>query len=89
MSVDSQDDFTIGSELLFIHVLYNLIKNALYFTDAKADDATTFIKLTKKKHRAHFRDNGKGISKKELGLIFDKFYTKETHHGSGIGLSVL
>lgn len=84
-----QEDFCfIGSELLFIHVLYNLIKNALYFTAAKADGADKIIIRTdKKNHRVYFKDYGAGIGKKELGLIFDKFYTKETHHGSGVGLA--
>ena len=34
-----------------------------------------------------FRDTGLGIAEEDLPHIFERFFSKDTHHGSGIGLS--
>ena len=76
-----------GKELLVVHVLFNLLKNAFYYLK-KAGKGEVFIWLTsdKKNNTLHFKDTGHGITKKVLAHIFDQFYS-QTLHGTGIGLT--
>ncbi len=88
---DAKNDFKFhGSNLLFEHVIFNLMKNALYYVEAadKGDDGRIYIKLEngEKENKLYFKDTGKGISKAILPKIFDDFFS-ETMHGTGIGLS--
>jgi len=84
-------DFEVrGSEVMLVHVFFNLIKNALHFSrqisepkieirvgDSSSDRARTII----------VRDNGQGISPSDIGSVFRRFYTTDTGRGTGIGLS--
>lgn len=79
-----------GNKLLFEHIIFNLMKNALYYVEkahGKSEGKIT-IKLEKgdQENRLYFRDNGTGISQEVLPKIFDDFFSK-TIHGTGIGLS--
>lgn len=76
-----------GDELLFTHILFNLLKNSLYYIKA-AQKGEIFISVAnnKKSNILYFRDSGKGIPASILPKIFDRFYTK-SHHGTGIGLA--
>ena len=74
-------------------VLYNLINNAINYT---GEDKKVTIKLIsiKNKYRVEVIDTGKGIDKKELKLIWDKYYKSDKTHsrlylGTGIGLSIV
>lgn len=80
-------DFTVkGEYLLITHVLFNLLRNALFHI-AKANKGEIFIWLeTNKENKLFFKDTGTGIAKEWIGRIFDRFYTK-TPHGAGIGLT--
>ncbi|MCB1178358.1 MAG: hypothetical protein KDK36_12305, partial [Leptospiraceae bacterium] len=40
-------------------------------------------------HILKFEDNGKGIEKEKLNLIFDPFYTDKKGEGTGLGLSII
>lgn len=80
-----------GSDLLLVHVLFNLIKNALYFI-AEAGKGEIFISLEIEEgtgaNRIVFLDTGRGIPPQVLPRIFDRFYTSMRNgRGSGIGLS--
>ncbi len=86
---DPEIDFVFsGSANLVIQVLFNLIKNALYIIKAtgrgnikiQLQRGETFNKL-------FFEDTAKGIQPESLSHIFDKFFTKDTAHGAGIGLA--
>lgn len=90
-SANMNEDITfLGHKELTKHVLFNLIKNALYAISS-AGKGEIFITLepdftTKSKCQLVFRDTGLGISPNNLRHIFDRFYTK-TLHGTGIGLA--
>lgn len=77
----------LGQEMLVVHVLFNLMKNALYFI-AKAEKGhiEIFSSEDKSNHYLHFKDFGMGIPADEVDFIFDRFYTG-TGLGTGIGLS--
>lgn len=86
--VDHCDDFYFkGSQILVVHVLFNLLKNALYFI-AEAGKGEIFISEHNHKsyNELHFTDTGPGISPKVLPYLFNRFYTT-TSVGTGIGLS--
>ncbi|WP_198022278.1 sensor histidine kinase [Candidatus Odyssella acanthamoebae] len=82
----ASDQMIIGNKDLLIHVLFNLLKNALYhikedskgeiyiWTENTADFFTIF-----------FKDTGKGIPGNTLPFIFDPYYSS-TKYGTGVGL---
>ncbi len=74
-------------------VLYNLINNAINYT---GEDKVVKIRLKnwKDSYLVEIIDTGKGIKKKELPFIWEKYYKSEKNHqrnvvGSGIGLSIV
>jgi signal transduction histidine kinase len=82
----------IGHKELIKHVMFNLIKNALYAI-ASVSKGEIYITVEpekiskgKKTNQLIFKDTGPGISAQSLPHIFDRFYTK-TRHGTGIGLA--
>ncbi len=85
---ENKDFKFFGDKLLIAHVLFNLLKNALYFL-AKSQKGQIYVWLTEttKYNELHFKDTGPGIPKIDLPRIFDRFFTKGTHRGTGIGLA--
>lgn len=84
------DFFFLGHKELTKHIIFNLIKNALYAI-ASVGKGKIFITIeqavtAKNKGRLIFKDTGPGIAAQSLPHIFDRFYTK-TRHGTGIGLA--
>ncbi|GAB3675246.1 sensor histidine kinase [Salinisphaera aquimarina] len=79
-----------GSQLLMIHLLFNLLKNALYFL-AQVDGGEIRIWTERSPagaHRLHFRDTGPGIHPSVLPRIFERFYSAMPRgQGTGIGLA--
>lgn len=75
-----------GDPLLLKHVLFNLIKNALYYVKAaNKGEIMIWTKRGEKVNYLYFKDTGKGIAAADLPFIFDRFYSR-TKHGTGIGL---
>jgi signal transduction histidine kinase len=76
-----------GDELLMTHVIFNLLKNALYAI-AETQKGEIFIWLTNgsKYNYMHFKDTAKGITKEEQEKLFEPF-NSNTPVGTGIGLS--
>ena len=94
VNINKDFDESVGPLLLdeknIKQVLINLIMNARYAVDEQG------LITVKTKRDTLFDDviiqvvdNGKGIEKKNLGRIFDPFFsTKPTGEGTGLGLSV-
>lgn len=88
-----QGDFSfLGSELLTVHVLFNLIKNALRHI-AESGKGSILISIHQSiwANQVTFRDTGSGIMPDSLPHIFTRFYTSNTDNdivlGAGIGLA--
>lgn len=88
ISVDIKGNFYFkGSQNLMIHVLFNLLKNALYYVKSSGEgNIYLWMEPGQKINRLYFKDTGSGIPKQKLPYIFDRFYS-QTKYGTGIGLS--
>ncbi len=85
-----ENDFTLHApRLLVIHILFNLIKNSLYYVQ-QAGGGRIVISANKIKDGKQIivYDNGAGIPQHIQPHIFERFYTTTiTGQGAGIGLS--
>ncbi len=87
-------DFEVrGKELLLTHVLFNFIKNALYYIAVaeakiagKKGEISIWLETGSPYNKLYFKDTGTGIEAHKLPYIFERFFTK-TDYGAGIGLS--
>ncbi|WP_032113774.1 sensor histidine kinase [Candidatus Paracaedibacter symbiosus] len=88
VSYITHEDFKFrGNDLLIRHVLFNLLKNSIYYVRAaNKGNITLTPRVEKDFNKLYVRDTGKGISSHVLPHIFDKFYSK-TKYGTGIGLA--
>ena len=93
VSWKKDEDFSFrGVELLTVHVLFNLIKNALrHIAKAGKGGISIHIQASPKSNRLIFRDTGGGIPPETLSHIFMRFYTSSNSSdsvlGAGIGLA--
>jgi signal transduction histidine kinase/DNA-binding response OmpR family regulator len=92
-------DFQLKSELkslpvwfdpdMLDKVIFNLLSNAFKFTNDKGRIGIfVSIDSADKNVVVLVEDNGIGMSKDYLQHAFDRFYTGENYHGTGIGLSL-
>lgn len=91
---DSQTDFSFtGSELLMVHVIFNLLKNALrHIAIARKGLISIRLEAGERENRLVFRDTGTGIPAEVLPHIFTRYYAWPKHgegvvETTGIGLS--
>lgn len=83
ISFDLEQSFIFrGDENMMIFVIYNLLKNALYYqvkieirSEIKSDG-----------NYLYFKDYGPGIEENKLELIFESFFTSGKKDGTGLGL---
>lgn len=77
----------VGDEERVSQVLYNLLSNAIHFSDA---DSIVSIGAEKQKNRIRLwvRDAGAGISEENLAMVFDKFNSSQPT-GAGLGLALV
>ena len=89
-TLDANYPFVLADEVHFTNIIYNLMDNALKYTEAiphlevnTADDETHVIITVK--------DNGIGIKPEDKEKIFDKFFrvsTGNVHNVKGFGLGL-
>lgn len=87
-------DIIIKADLIRLkQVIYNLISNAVKFSKEKSVISIVTYINNKNEFIFEIQDKGEGISKKDLGKIFN-FFTEvnrgqlKRQHGSGIGLAL-
>lgn len=90
----SNKDSVIKSvdSMLFRRVINNLVYNALIHNDDKVQIKVEVKYINEDETIINIQDNGKGIEKKDLERIFDRYYrgtnTGEVHKGSGLGMAI-
>jgi signal transduction histidine kinase len=90
----SPDDVIIQADKNKINqVIYNLLNNALNYT---GKDKKVKLIITEKndEYLVEIIDSGKGIDKKDINSIWDKYYKNDKNHkrnvvGTGLGLSIV
>ncbi len=88
--IELDDTDYVGNESLLRHIWDNIISNAIKFSPERSEIR---ISLQNSESSIVFTvsDEGPGISEKEKGHIFDKFYQADSSHkqeGNGLGLAL-
>jgi signal transduction histidine kinase len=81
--------FVQAPRLLLVHVLFNLIKNGVFYAQRSKNPAVSIIVGEESNaNTLSIRDNGPGIPTSARRHIFNRFYTTtRSGQGAGIGLS--
>ncbi len=89
IKLNLKQDFEFrGDDTLFLFVLFNLLKNSLYFLSIKPDlQIDICLEKGETTNTLFFKDNGIGVPKDKLLTIFDSFVTSGKKEGTGLGLS--
>ena len=85
---DKHHDFYYrGDELLVTHIIFNLLRNAIYAIE-EVSKGEIYIWLTTgtKYNTLHFKDTSKGLQSTEKEQLFKPFYSTKKN-GTGMGLS--
>ena len=87
------DVFIEADRTRMLHVIYNLINNALNYS---GEDKYVGVKLAQngKKVRLSITDHGDGIAPEDIEIIWDRYYKVDRVHkravvGTGLGLSIV
>lgn len=90
---ESEEDamYVVADKDAIHQVMYNLMHNAIKFSKDGGRFAISISRASNKSVRISVYNEGEGISKEELPLIFDKFYKTDKSRGldkSGVGLGL-
>jgi len=93
IELNSSDSLTLNSYPgAYSQILTNLILNSIKHAFEKKEIGLINIHITKeqKNIKIVYKDNGKGISPKNLTKVFDPFFTtKRGDGGTGLGLNII
>jgi len=85
VGIEVVEDFSFrGDETAYLFVLFNLLKNALYYLALYPDARVT---ITVERHQVKVRDNGPGIKPETLARLFEPFRSVGKSGGTGLGLA--
>lgn len=88
IKINASDNFDFfGDRDLLIYVLFNLIKNALYYKDKPGFSIEISTHKDDTWNVVRVYDTGPGISAMNIERIFDSFFTTGKKGGIGLGLS--
>ncbi len=83
----AQDFIFEGEKLFFVHMLFNLLKNALLSIHSTGrGEIYMWTQLGSEENSLYFKDTAQGISPDLEHTIFRPFYSY-THNGVGLGLA--
>jgi len=88
------DVFVIADVEQMRRVINNIVSNSVKYMDKPEKKIAMRVRDTGEEVEVSVEDNGKGISPKDIGKIFDRFYRTDSSRnssqgGSGIGLSIV
>lgn len=86
--LDLAKDFEfLGVEILFVYIMFNLLKNALYsIRSAQKGEIYISLQCGKEFNSVSFRDSGEGMEAHVVARVFDSFFTTKAD-GTGAGLA--
>jgi|GEM_PF-1663811 len=83
---EHNDFYYRGDELLMTHVIFNLLRNAIYaIEEAGKGEIYIWFAQDDNYNTLHFKDTGKGISEGTKKHLFEPFYSTKSD-GTGMGL---
>lgn len=88
VSLHLDEDFVVSiNDTLFSFVLFNLLRNAIYYFDSYPNSRIE-IRTQKGRYENYliFRDSGPGIPPNLINRVFDDFFSHNKSGGSGLGL---
>ncbi|MFL6695047.1 MAG: response regulator [Ramlibacter sp.] len=82
------DDFRFrGDETACILILFNLLKNALYYLPLHPASAISITVMSSPAQRIIVRDTGPGIAPDRIASLFEEFHSFDKTEGTGLGLA--
>jgi signal transduction histidine kinase len=91
-SIDCDDQLEVNSfPGVYAQIFTNLLLNSFTHGFQGKEKGTITIRATSDNSmlRIEYRDDGTGITGKDLPHIFEPFYTSDQHLGMGLGLSIV